>query len=91
MFESQFKQLFEFEILSYKHHVIVCLDRTLKFARVNIDFLGLEESIVPLAGPIVGLNDDTDVNAALWLSVRAAYARFPIPKQGLVRLLVIHV
>jgi hypothetical protein len=65
MFESQFKQLFEFEILSYKHHVIVCLDSRLKFSRVNIDFLGLEVAIVPLAGPIVGLNHNTDVNATL--------------------------
>lgn len=78
MFESQFKQLFEFEILAYKHHVIVCLDSSLKFPRVNIDFLGLKEAIVAVAGPIVCLNHDTDVNATLWLSVRAAYARFPI-------------
>ena len=65
MFESQFKQLFEFEILAYKHHVIVCLESSLKFPRVNIDFLGLKEAIVAVAGPIVCLNDDTDVNATL--------------------------
>ena len=65
MFESQFHQLFKFEILGYKQHVVVIFDRFLKFAEVKIDFLRLELAIVAQTRPVVTLNDDIHVNARI--------------------------